>query len=302
MKINFEYYKVFYYVGKFKNFTRAARELQTSQSAVSHAVQNLESQLGCQLFARSSRGVEFLPEGERLYEYVRRGCEQFFRGEEMIAESVSLERGVVSISTTETAFMCCLSAILEDFHTRRPGVRFRLMNASTSREAVRAVEEGSYDFAAVPTPVALQKGMGQICLLEFTDKLIVGSQYRALAGGELSLKGLSAYPFLCLSEGTAAREYFQRLFDAHGLPMHVEIEAATNDMVIPLVRSNLGVGFTPGPLAEAAIREGDVYEVRLREKLEPRQILLVCGGGRRMSLASAEFGRYVGLPVPSRTG
>ena len=55
-------------------------------------------------------------------------------------------------------------------------------------------------------------------------------------------------------------------------------------------------------LAEAAIREGDVYEVRLREKLEPRQILLVCGGGRRMSLASAEFGRYVGLPAPSRTG
>ena len=108
MKINFEYYKVFYYVGKFKNFTRAARELQTSQSAVSHAVQNLESQLGCQLFARSSRGVECLPEGERLYEYVRRGSEQFFRGEEMIAESVSLERGVVSISTTETAFMCCL--------------------------------------------------------------------------------------------------------------------------------------------------------------------------------------------------
>ena len=32
MKINFENYKVFYYVGKFKNFTRAARELQTSQS------------------------------------------------------------------------------------------------------------------------------------------------------------------------------------------------------------------------------------------------------------------------------
>ncbi len=291
--ISFEYYKIFYYVGKYKNFTKAARKLQTSQSAVSHAIQNLEHQLGCRLFSRSSRGVEFLPEGERLYEYVRLGCEQFFRGEQMIAEAVSLEKGTISISTTETAFLCCLSEILENFHKKKPGVRFRLMNAATSLEAIRAAEEGGYDFAAVPTPVAVPKGLEQITLMEFTDKLMVGSQYAFLAGKTISLKELSGYPFLCLREGTASREYFQELFDAHQVPMHVDIEAATNDMVIPLVKSNLGIGFTPGPVAKQAADREDIYEVHLLEELKPRHILLIFSEKRHMSLAAEEFRRYV---------
>ncbi|MBQ0071321.1 MAG: LysR family transcriptional regulator, partial [Spirochaetales bacterium] len=36
--MNFEYYRVFYYVGKNKNLTRAAEVLFTSQPAVTHAI------------------------------------------------------------------------------------------------------------------------------------------------------------------------------------------------------------------------------------------------------------------------
>lgn len=67
MDINFEYYKIFYYVAKYCNFTKAARALGNSQPNVTRAMNNLEQQINSILFIRNNRGVQLTPEGERLY-------------------------------------------------------------------------------------------------------------------------------------------------------------------------------------------------------------------------------------------
>ena len=41
MNVNLEYYKIFYYVGKYESITQAAEALAISQPAVSQAVKNL---------------------------------------------------------------------------------------------------------------------------------------------------------------------------------------------------------------------------------------------------------------------
>lgn len=42
MNSNFEYYKVFYYVAKYENLTKASSVLKTSQPAVTRTIHNLE--------------------------------------------------------------------------------------------------------------------------------------------------------------------------------------------------------------------------------------------------------------------
>lgn len=42
MNINFEYYKIFYYVAKYHNFTKAAKVLENSQPNVTRAMNCLE--------------------------------------------------------------------------------------------------------------------------------------------------------------------------------------------------------------------------------------------------------------------
>ena len=53
MNSNFEYYKVFYYVAKYENLTKASSVLKTSQPAVTRTIHNLENELGCRLFTTS---------------------------------------------------------------------------------------------------------------------------------------------------------------------------------------------------------------------------------------------------------
>ena len=81
--MNYEYYKIFYFVGKHKNITKAAAELYSSQPAVTRAIQNLENELNCRLFVRNKTGVEFTHEGRTLFDYVSVAQSQLLKGEEI---------------------------------------------------------------------------------------------------------------------------------------------------------------------------------------------------------------------------
>ena len=58
MNTNFEHYRIFYYVAKYENLTKAASVLKTSQPAVTRTIHNLENDLGCRLFIRSKKGMQ----------------------------------------------------------------------------------------------------------------------------------------------------------------------------------------------------------------------------------------------------
>ena len=98
MNANFEYYKVFYYVSKYENLTKAASVLKTSQPAVTRTIHNLENILGCRLFTRSKSGMKLTPEGKIFYQYVAAGCAQFFKAEDNLNNLISLENGTIYIS------------------------------------------------------------------------------------------------------------------------------------------------------------------------------------------------------------
>ena len=57
MDINYEYYKVYYYVGKYRNITKAAQALGGSQPNVTRVIKLLEDALGCQLLLPDLRNI-----------------------------------------------------------------------------------------------------------------------------------------------------------------------------------------------------------------------------------------------------
>ena len=66
MDINYELYKVFYYVASTLSFSEASKQLFISQSAVSQSIKALEKKLDQTLFIRSTKKVRLTTEGEIL--------------------------------------------------------------------------------------------------------------------------------------------------------------------------------------------------------------------------------------------
>ena len=118
MSINYDYYRIFYYVARYKSFTQAANVLMNSQPNITRAIKNLEQEIGCTLFIRTNRTVQLTPEGEALYRHVSIAFEQLQAGEEEIAKGKGLEGGILRIAATEVALRTFLLPVLKFFELR----------------------------------------------------------------------------------------------------------------------------------------------------------------------------------------
>jgi DNA-binding transcriptional LysR family regulator len=81
--------KVFLTALELGNLTSAASELDMSQSALSHALAEIEKSLGAKLLERGRFGVRPTPLGKRVAPHVR----QLFQAEAAIRQEVSIEQG-----------------------------------------------------------------------------------------------------------------------------------------------------------------------------------------------------------------
>ena len=294
MNSNFEYYKIFYYVAKYENLTKAATALKTSQPAVTRTIHKLEGELGCRLFTRSKTGMKLTPEGRTFYGYVAAGCAQFFKGENDLSNLISLENGTIYISATETALHCYLFQAMEEFNSLYPNVRFKILNNSTT-ESVNAVKEGKVDLAFVSANLQVAKPLRMKILRKYRDILIAGMRFEELKAGkeELSLKELVAYPWISLTAETITRRFLNEYFEKNGLTFAPDMELATTDMILPAVRHNLGLGFIPAEFADAELKSGQVFEIKVKEKLPERNIVLIYDMEYPQSIAAKEFQKFL---------
>ena len=288
MYVTWDYYKVFYYVAKYQNFTKAARVLGSNQPNVTHTMNRLEEQLGCVLFIRSNRGVTLTPEGELLYARVSSAAVQIQEAEEELSASATLEHGSISISATETALNIYLSDKLRAFHEDFPKIRLRISNHSTP-QAVQAVRNGEVDFAVVSAPAEAEAPLNIVELESFREILVGGRTFTALASQTLSLKELSAYPLISLSEESMTRAFYRQFFLEHDAVLRPDTEAATTDQMLTLVRSELGLAFVPEPMTRNALKSREIVQLTLREKIPARSVCLVYDRHRPLNTAARAF-------------
>ena len=288
MYVTWDYYKVFYYVAKYQNFTKAARVLGSNQPNVTHTMNRLEEQLGCVLFIRSNRGVTLTPEGELLYARVSSAAVQIQEAEEELSASATLEHGSISISATETALNIYLSDKLRAFHEDFPRIRLRISNHSTP-QAVQAVRNGEVDFAVVSTPAEAEAPLNIVELESFREILVGGRTFTALASQTLSLKELSAYPLISLSEESMTRAFYRQFFLEHDAVLRPDTEAATTDQMLTLVRSELGLAFVPEPMTRNALKSREIVQLTLREEIPARSVCLVYDRNRPLNTAARAF-------------
>ena len=290
--MNYEYCKIFYYVGKHKNITKAAAELYSSQPAVSRAIQSLEQELGCRLFVRNKSGVEFTHEGKILYEYASVAYTQLLKAEDEVSRSVSTEGGTIYLGATITALHGFLFDILNEFHEIHPKVKFKITTGSSDK-TIEKLKNGIVDLSFVTTPFKNTGNFSTLKVREFNDILIAGNMYSELKDTTLSLEDLKNYPLICLEEGMQLREFIDDIFAKNNLPFTPEIEHDSAHLIVQTVKHSFGLGFVPQSLAEDAIGRGEIFKVNLEKELPSRFICMISDPYHPLTSASRELVRMI---------
>ena len=289
MNIGYDHYRIFLYVARCGSLSGAASLLYSNQPNLTRAIRALETELGCPLFLRSNRGMRLTPEGERLYRHVEAAFSELEAGEAEIRESRSLEHGTVSVAASEVALRCLLLPVLREYRTRYPGVRLRISNHN-SPQAVAAVQAGTADLAVVTTPVAKTPSLSVRSLLTLREVAVCGNSFSSLCGRRVPFSELLEYPVVSLGPQTGSFGLYAGFFAGWGLHFHPEIEAATADQILPMVRAGLGVGFVPEAFLE---KEDDIRVIETEAPLPKRTVCLIRRREQPLGLAAARLAQLL---------
>lgn len=139
--------RVFDAVARLQNFTKAAEELNMTQSAVSYQIRLMEEFAGAPLFQRLARGVALTPKGQTAAPVIRRALADLGETFRIIREE---QNSVLVVSVIHTFASNWLTPRIVDFQSRFPDISVRFDIAS------RLV-----DFAAEGIDCGIRLGTGK---------------------------------------------------------------------------------------------------------------------------------------------
>ena len=289
MDINYELYKVFYYVATTLSFSEASKKLYISQSAVSQSIKALEGKLSQTLFIRSTKKVRLTPEGEILLRHIEPAISLIRRGESQLLESITTG-GQIRIAASDTICRYFLVPYIERFHQAFPNLHIKVINA-TSIRCVDILKNGQADFIVVNYPNAYLNNLWSIKRIkQFRDVFVANQSFSQLKDRKLSLAELSEYPLLMLDKQSTTSEFLHSLFQQHQLELVPEAELSSNDLLIDLARIGLGVAFVPDYCVPDDSDE--LFIVETRESLPQRELAVVYNDKLPVSPDVTEFLNY----------
>lgn len=287
MDINYELYKVFYFVAKTLSFSEASKELYISQSAVSQSIKTLEKRLNQTLFIRSTKKVKLTKEGELLFKHVEPAINLINRGENQIIEGHTLNGGQLRIGASDTICRYYLVPFFKAFHNRYPNVHIKIVNG-TSIKCVDLLETNQVDLIIANAP---NTNLGSIenlkTIAEFSDVFVVNKSYYPDLDTNISLMELQNYPIMMLDKNTTTSQFLHNIFLQHQLDLVPAIELSSNDLLIDLAKIGLGIAFVPDYCVNENAK--DLTVLHLKEKLPNRKIVAAYSNQIPLSAAATYF-------------
>ena len=222
------------------SLTQAAENLGCTQSAVSHSIASLETELGFPLITRSRGGVKLTEEGEKLLPAVRSLMASAESLEQTASSIRGLQSGTVRIGAFTSVAVHWLPPILKRFQTDYPNADFRLLNGDY-HDVDQWVQDGSVDIGFINMPNTLDCE----CIALMEDRLlaIVPEDSRFAAYPKFPLIECETEPFISLLE--SSDHDARRALDAAGVKPNVRFYTKDDYAIIAMVEQGLGISIMP---------------------------------------------------------
>lgn len=227
-------------------FSAASRRLMVSQSAVSKAVRQLESDLGVTLLDRTGHRAVMTAAGEIAY---ARGLQLLSEREALLAELddvVLLKRGTLRLGLPPVGSAALFAPLFALYRQRYPGVDIRLSEDGGAALEGR-LRGGEIELAGALLPT----------LPEFDHEPVRCEPLMALLPADhplgrrrrLQLRELESTPFIIFSPGFALHRILLEGARKAGFEPSIAATTSQLDFMVELVSLGMGVAFLPRGIA-----------------------------------------------------
>jgi DNA-binding transcriptional LysR family regulator len=276
--MNIQQLKIFISVAATGSFSRTATLTESTQSSVSKAVAQLESELGARLFERTGRGVTMNTAGRALLgraEALTRDADSLA---DLIADITGKTAGTVKFAIQPSVSWPLVHELVRHTHQHHPGIRLQI-SEGTTHQIEEWLADGRVDLGVLskaPTSeLAESWPLFSIPLL-----LVSRGTGTAEPGATVSLAQLAQIPLVIPTAPNGGRLLLEEAARRAKLSLNIALEVNSNHLIKRLVAAgNLSMVAT-WPSVSAEIASG---ELRSRALYDPviRQTFYLAIGGRR---------------------
>ena len=278
--------EVFVAVAQERNFTRAARQLHLSQSAVSQQIAALEVEIDAQLFDRSRRRVALTPAGVALVEWANRLLADGAAAQRAVTAAQGRMTGTLRIAASLTVATYLLPQPLAELARTYPEVRIFVRVENTEHVAI-ALHDGHADIGLVEGELN-PDGLELEVLRQ--DELVVIAPFghRFADDDEIEFAQLTAEPFVSRERGSGTRQVADAALRRAGYvpeQLRTIAELSGIEPIKAVVEAGLGIAI--------------VSALSIRRELQQQTLIArpIRGVVMRRELAAVFAARQPALPV-----
>ena len=236
--MNFRHLKFFVATAESGQVSRAATQLSISQSAVTSAIKELESELGTSLFFRTAQGMEMTEAGRDFLASTREILEKLELAKRM-AQRQSPAKGSISIAATYTVIGYFLPPHLDRLQHIYPNLDIRI--SELNREGI---EEGllsnRFDLAVVLTSNIANSELKTKTLLRSSRRLWAANSHKFIREGKATFEDISREDYIMLTVDEAAHTTM-RYWSLSAFKPKVTLRTSSVEAVRSMVANGQGV-------------------------------------------------------------
>jgi DNA-binding transcriptional LysR family regulator len=266
----------------------ASERLNIAASALSRQIQNIEHELGVQLFDRKARGMELTPAGEIYARYARSMSLETDRVRSEIEELKGIKRGLIRVHSVEGVIADVMTNAIAQFQAVHPGVRFRLTACGTD-DVITAVREGVTD---IGVSFNAQPDADVHFVRRIPDPLVAIVHPGHILGSrsEISFLSILAHAVAIPESGFGIRRLLDDVCRVKGISLTPALETNSIEALRGFARSGAGVAILPSTSSRFELKHGGVLLIPFADApLRLATMDLSILAGRKLPLAVNAF-------------
>lgn len=227
--------KYFVMVARTLNFSEASRRLYITQGTLSQQIQQLEEEIGAQLFDRTRHSVILTEAGEELLPLAIQTIEYSEICHNRIKDLKGALTGTLRIGTT-TSFSALLTDTVRRFVKEHPGVRLTILSESAT-EIINMLRDKELDVALAFKPAVAYEELESETLFKNSLSAVMRKDHPLASHKVLTMEDLEKHRIVLPGKSLQARRAFDSYLGLDTRKLNVSVEVNDTNLIMDIVQS-----------------------------------------------------------------
>lgn len=242
--MNLTHLKYFIELAETKHYTKAAEHLFITQPSLSHAISQLETELGVPLFEKSGRNTNLTIFGKQFLSCAKNTINTLNNGIESIHLG-SIGAGTIRIGMLRFLGVNFIPIIVKKFLTAYPNVDIHFtFGTGVTNTLVSELIDNHYD-VIFSSASNINNDFLSIAIAKQTLVLIVPTNHPLAQYDSISIKDTLDYPYIYYSQNSGLRAVVDKVFDKVQSKLKIAYEIEETEVIAGLVANNFGIAVVP---------------------------------------------------------